>query len=121
MGKQRAGSSGPDPHGQRRGTPWTWPPSPCACRRFGRRRVLTWIHLQVAVAATAAAFAPTFSMYCLFRFLAAFTVVGTTLNTFILHRSPTLARQGRLVQAPRPTHLVLQWQSGRQHKPVSWW
>ena len=75
----------------------------------------------VDLAATAAAFAPTFSMYCLFRFLAAFTVVGTTLNTFILHRSPTLARQGRLVQAPRPTHLVLQWQSGRQHKPVSWW
>uniref|UniRef100_A0A4W2DP83 Uncharacterized protein n=1 Tax=Bos indicus x Bos taurus TaxID=30522 RepID=A0A4W2DP83_BOBOX len=52
--------------------------------RFGRRRVLTWIHLRVAMAATAAAFTPTFSMYCLFRFLTAFTVVGTTLNTFIL-------------------------------------
>uniref|UniRef100_A0ABI0NZM7 Solute carrier family 22 member 12 n=1 Tax=Bos taurus TaxID=9913 RepID=A0ABI0NZM7_BOVIN len=60
------------------------PPSPHACRRFGRRRVLTWIHLRVAMAATAAAFTPTFSMYCLFRFLTAFTVVGTTLNTFIL-------------------------------------
>ncbi|MXQ90671.1 hypothetical protein E5288_WYG016083 [Bos mutus] len=65
--------------------------------RFGRRRVLTWIHLQVAVAATAAAFTPTFSMYCLFRFLAAFTVVGTTLNTFILLAEWTSAQAHVLV------------------------
>lgn len=116
MGKQR----GPDPHGQRRGTPWTRLPSPGVCRRFGHQRVLTWNHLQVAVAGTVAAFAPTFFMYCLFYFLLAFAVAGTMLNTIILRRSLTLAGQGRLVRAPRPTHLVSTWQSGCQHKPASW-
>uniref|UniRef100_A0AC11BBX4 Solute carrier family 22 member 12 n=1 Tax=Ovis aries TaxID=9940 RepID=A0AC11BBX4_SHEEP len=52
--------------------------------RFGHWRVLTWNHLQVAVAGTVAAFAPTFFMYCLFYFLLAFAVVGTRLNTIIL-------------------------------------
>ncbi|XDA87763.1 hypothetical protein R6Z07F_017442 [Ovis aries] len=70
--------------------------------RFGHRRVLTWNHLQVAVAVTVAAFAPTFFVYCLFYFLLAFAVVGTMLNTIILRR---------------PTHLVSTWQSGCQHKP----
>lgn len=96
------------------------PAAPCVCRRFGHRWVLTWNHLQVAVAGTVAAFAPTFFMYCLFHFLLAFAVAGTMLNTIILHRSPTLAGQGRLVWAPRPTHLVSTWQSGHQHKPASW-
>ncbi|KAJ1066096.1 hypothetical protein K5549_013609 [Capra hircus] len=92
--------------------------------RFGHRWVLTWNHLQVAMAGTVAAFAPTFFMYCLFHFLLAFAVAGTMLNTIILHR---------LVWAPRPTHLVSTWQSGHQHKPpavsipyflcfvFSWW
>ncbi|KAB1251754.1 Solute carrier family 22 member 12 [Camelus dromedarius] len=53
----------------------------CMCCRFGRRLVLTWSYLQVAVSGTAAAFAPTFPMYCLFRFLVAFVVLGVMMNT----------------------------------------
>ncbi|XP_034868271.1 solute carrier family 22 member 12 isoform X1 [Mirounga leonina] len=49
--------------------------------RFGRRLVLTWNYLQMAVSGTAAAFAPTFPVYCLFRFLAAFGVAGVMMNT----------------------------------------
>nr|XP_011732952.1 solute carrier family 22 member 12 isoform X2 [Macaca nemestrina] len=45
-----------------------------ASDRFGRRLVLTWSYLQMAVMGTAAAFAPTFPVYCLFRFLLAFAV-----------------------------------------------
>ena len=69
-GKQRVGPSGPDPNGQRCGTPRTWPPSPHVCRRLGHRRVLTWSHLQAAAAGTVPASTPTFSMYC-FCFLVA--------------------------------------------------
>lgn len=61
----------------------------CLCaRRFGRRLVLTWNYLQMAVSGTAAAFAPTFPVYCLLRFLAAFGVAGVMMNTSTLRRSP---------------------------------
>lgn len=74
----------------------------CLCaRRFGRRLVLTWNYLQMAVSGTAAAFAPTFPVYCLLRFLAAFGVAGVMMNTSTLRRSPARALQGRLAQAPR--------------------
>nr|XP_051696154.1 solute carrier family 22 member 12 [Oryctolagus cuniculus] len=49
--------------------------------RFGRRLVLTWSYLQMAVSGSAAAFAPSFPLYCLFRFLAAFSVAGIMMNT----------------------------------------
>nr|XP_004656682.1 solute carrier family 22 member 12 [Jaculus jaculus]XP_045011592.1 solute carrier family 22 member 12 [Jaculus jaculus]XP_045011598.1 solute carrier family 22 member 12 [Jaculus jaculus] len=49
--------------------------------RFGRRMVLTWSYLQVAVSGMAAAFIPTFPLYCLFRFLVAFAVAGIMMNT----------------------------------------
>uniref|UniRef100_A0A8C6FWD5 Solute carrier family 22 member 12 n=1 Tax=Moschus moschiferus TaxID=68415 RepID=A0A8C6FWD5_MOSMO len=65
--------------------------------RFGRRRVLTWNYLQVAVAGTATAFAPTFSMYCFFRFLVAFAVAGTMLNTITLLAEWTSAQARVLV------------------------
>ncbi|EFB26242.1 hypothetical protein PANDA_004840, partial [Ailuropoda melanoleuca] len=60
--------------------------------RFGRRLVLTWNYLQMAVWGTAAAFAPTFPVYCLFRFLAAFGVAGIMMNTSTLLMEWTSAR-----------------------------
>lgn len=80
---------GPGPRGRCRGALQTQPLSACLCAcRFGRRLVLTWNYLQMAVSGTAAAFAPTFPAYCLFRFLAAFGVAGVMMNTSTLRRSP---------------------------------
>ncbi|KAM5225362.1 solute carrier family 22 member 12 isoform 2-T2 [Hipposideros larvatus] len=56
----------------------------CVCSRFGRKLVLTWSYLQMAVWGTAAAFAPTFPVYCLFRFLVAFAIAGVMMNTSTL-------------------------------------
>ncbi|KAF5923882.1 hypothetical protein HPG69_011929, partial [Diceros bicornis minor] len=55
-----------------------------ASDRLGRRLVLTWSYLQMAVWGTAVAFAPTFPVYCLFRFLVAFAVAGIMMNTATL-------------------------------------
>lgn len=63
-----------------------------AADRFGRRLMLTWNYLQVAVAGTVAAFAPTFPVYCLFRFLVAFAVAGVMMNTGTLLMEWTSAR-----------------------------
>ncbi|XP_049745880.1 solute carrier family 22 member 12-like isoform X1 [Elephas maximus indicus] len=52
--------------------------------RFGRRLVLTWSYLQLATVGTATAFAPTFPVYCLLRFLVAFAVAGVMMNTATL-------------------------------------
>uniref|UniRef100_F7HXZ3 Solute carrier family 22 member 12 n=1 Tax=Callithrix jacchus TaxID=9483 RepID=F7HXZ3_CALJA len=52
-----------------------------ASDRLGRRLVLTWSYLQMAVTGTAAAFAPAFPVYCLFRFLLAFAMAGVMMNT----------------------------------------
>ncbi|EHB04920.1 Solute carrier family 22 member 12 [Heterocephalus glaber] len=60
--------------------------------RFGRRMVLTWSYLQIALSGTVAAFIPTFSLYCLFRFLAAFAVAGVMMNTTSLLMEWTLAQ-----------------------------
>ncbi|XP_069874109.1 solute carrier family 22 member 12-like [Dipodomys merriami] len=60
--------------------------------RFGRRKVLTWNYLQVAVSGTVAAFVPTFSLYCLFRFLVAFGVAGIMMNTTTLLMEWTSAK-----------------------------
>ncbi|MEJ1273484.1 solute carrier family 22 (organic anion/cation transporter) member 12 [Cricetulus griseus] len=63
-----------------------------ASDRLGRRRVLTWSYLQVAVSGTTAAFIPTFPLYCLFRFLVAFAVAGVMMNTASLMMEWTSAR-----------------------------
>ncbi|XP_053418166.1 solute carrier family 22 member 12 isoform X2 [Nycticebus coucang] len=55
-----------------------------ASDRFGRRLVLTWSYLQTAVSGTATAFAPTFPVYCLLRFLLACALVGVMMNTSTL-------------------------------------
>ncbi|KAK1335510.1 hypothetical protein QTO34_003296 [Cnephaeus nilssonii] len=55
-----------------------------ASDRFGRKLVLTWSYLQMAVWGTATAFAPTFPLYCLFRFLGALAIAGVMMNTATL-------------------------------------
>lgn len=88
--------------------PVPWPAADlaprCVCHRFGRRLVLTWCYLHMAVWGTVTAFAPTFPMYCLFRFLLAVGSAGVMMNTAILRRSPCPGvKQGRLWKAPGMT------------------
>ncbi|NXR40575.1 S22A6 protein, partial [Zosterops hypoxanthus] len=52
--------------------------------RFGRRSVLTWCYLQMAVMGTCSSFAPTFTVYCLFRFLTGMAFSGIALNSVSL-------------------------------------
>ncbi|CAI5798004.1 solute carrier family 22 member 6-A-like [Podarcis lilfordi] len=52
--------------------------------RFGRRLILIWSCLQLAVTGTASAFSPTFSAYCTLRFLTGMAYSGTVLNIFSL-------------------------------------
>ncbi|XP_017392730.1 solute carrier family 22 member 12 isoform X1 [Cebus imitator] len=68
-----------------------------ASDRLGRRLVLTWSYLQMAVTGTAAAFAPTFPVYCLLRFLLAFAMAGIMMSTGSLLIEWTAARARTLV------------------------
>ncbi|NXN95222.1 S226A protein, partial [Rhinopomastus cyanomelas] len=52
--------------------------------RFGRRLLLTWCYLQLATMGTCSSFAPTFSVYCLFRFLTGMAFSGIVLNSVSL-------------------------------------
>ncbi|NXY62916.1 S226A protein, partial [Callaeas wilsoni] len=52
--------------------------------RFGRRSVLTWCYLQMAAMGTCSSFAPTFTVYCLFRFLTGVAYSGIVLNSLSL-------------------------------------
>nr|XP_014969208.2 solute carrier family 22 member 12 isoform X1 [Macaca mulatta] len=92
-----------------------------ASDRFGRRLVLTWSYLQMAVMGTAAAFAPTFPVYCLFRFLLAFAVAGVMMNTGTLCRSLTWRRAGGLHAGSRAEPLgllaVMEW-TAAQARPL---
>lgn len=63
-----------------------------ASDRLGRRPVLSWSYLQMAAAGTAVAFAPSFTAYCLLRFLVAFAVAGVMLSTGSLLMEWTSAR-----------------------------
>uniref|UniRef100_A0A2K6FG44 Solute carrier family 22 member 12 n=1 Tax=Propithecus coquereli TaxID=379532 RepID=A0A2K6FG44_PROCO len=55
-----------------------------ASDRFGRRLVLTWSYLQMAMSGTVAALVPTFPLYCLFRFLVACALSSVMMNTSTL-------------------------------------
>ncbi|CAK7309147.1 Organic anion transporter 7 [Vulpes lagopus] len=52
--------------------------------RLGRRLVLRWCYLQLAIADTCAAFAPTFVIYCVLRILAGCSTVTIMTNTIML-------------------------------------
>ncbi|KAM8793754.1 solute carrier family 22 member 6-like [Eudromia elegans] len=49
--------------------------------KWGRRPLLRWCYLQLGVAGTAAALAPTFGLYCLSRGLAGLAMAGVSLNS----------------------------------------
>ncbi|CAL8303310.1 unnamed protein product [Gadus morhua 'NCC'] len=52
--------------------------------RFGRRVLLTMSYLLMAVSGTCAAFSPSFSLFCLFRFMCGMALSGVVLNSFSL-------------------------------------
>uniref|UniRef100_G3R739 Solute carrier family 22 member 11 n=1 Tax=Gorilla gorilla gorilla TaxID=9595 RepID=G3R739_GORGO len=52
--------------------------------RFGRKPMLSWCCLQLAVAGTSTIFAPTFVIYCSLRFVAAFGMAGIFLSSLTL-------------------------------------
>ncbi|XP_065407188.1 solute carrier family 22 member 6-B-like [Chrysemys picta bellii] len=48
--------------------------------RFGRRSPLIWCYLQMAVTGTSTAFSPSFTAYCIFRFLTGMAFSGILMN-----------------------------------------
>uniref|UniRef100_A0A3B4YJV9 Solute carrier family 22 member 6 n=1 Tax=Seriola lalandi dorsalis TaxID=1841481 RepID=A0A3B4YJV9_SERLL len=62
--------------------------------RFGRRSVLIWSYLQLGVLGCSSALSPTYSAYCIFRFLSGMAVSGVILNGVSLKVEwiPTKAR-----------------------------
>ncbi|XP_023420151.1 solute carrier family 22 member 12 [Cavia porcellus] len=65
--------------------------------RFGRRVVLTWSYLQIAVWGTVTTFTPNFPLYCLFRFLAALPAAGIMMSTTSLLMEWTAAQASLLM------------------------
>ncbi|KAB1272263.1 Solute carrier family 22 member 10 [Camelus dromedarius] len=52
--------------------------------RFGRKLVLKWCLLQLAIVDTCAAFAPNFLVYCILRFLAGVPITAIIVNSTML-------------------------------------
>lgn len=52
----------------------------CRSLRFGRRSVLIWSYLQLGVLGCSSALSPSYSAYCVFRFLSGMAVSGVILN-----------------------------------------
>uniref|UniRef100_A0A670JG97 Major facilitator superfamily (MFS) profile domain-containing protein n=1 Tax=Podarcis muralis TaxID=64176 RepID=A0A670JG97_PODMU len=62
--------------------------------RFGRKPVLSWSYLQMAVAGLCTAFSPNLTAYCIFRFLVGMSYSGIILNcmSLVLEWVPTKVR-----------------------------
>lgn len=58
--------------------------------RFGRRSVLIWSYLQLAILGCSAALSPTYSVYCIFRFLCGMAVSGIIINGVSLSKGQLL-------------------------------
>uniref|UniRef100_UPI0014458D0A solute carrier family 22 member 6-A-like n=1 Tax=Epinephelus lanceolatus TaxID=310571 RepID=UPI0014458D0A len=56
--------------------------------RFGRRSVLIWSYLQLAILGCSSALSPSYSAYCIFRFLSGMAVSGIILNGVSLSTCP---------------------------------
>ncbi|KAG3284826.1 solute carrier family 22 member 9-like [Ictidomys tridecemlineatus] len=61
--------------------------------RFGRKVVYLWCLLQLGIADTAAAFAPTFLIYCILRFWAGLSVMTIMINAFCLMSEWTTSKR----------------------------
>uniref|UniRef100_A0A8D2J6G6 Major facilitator superfamily (MFS) profile domain-containing protein n=1 Tax=Varanus komodoensis TaxID=61221 RepID=A0A8D2J6G6_VARKO len=61
---------------------------------FGRKAVLSWSYLQMAIAGLCTAFAPSLAAYCVFRFLVGMALSGIILNcmSLVLEWVPTKVR-----------------------------
>ncbi|KAL1788074.1 solute carrier family 22 member 8 [Sigmodon hispidus] len=53
--------------------------------RFGRKPILTWSYLLLAVSGSGAAFSPSLLVYMIFRFLCGCSISGISLSTVILN------------------------------------
>ncbi|CAH2325238.1 solute carrier family 22 member 6-A-like [Pelobates cultripes] len=62
--------------------------------RYGRRALLIWSYLQMAVSGICTAFSPNYIAYCVFRFLGGMALSGISLNTtaLIVEWIPTKVR-----------------------------
>lgn len=58
--------------------------------RFGRRYLLLFSYLLMAVSGTCAAFATSFSLFCVFRFGCGMALSGLVLNTLSLSKCEVL-------------------------------
>lgn len=56
--------------------------------RFGRRSVLIWSNLQLAVLGCSCALSPSYSVYCILRFLCGMAVSGVIINGVSLSKHP---------------------------------
>ncbi|TFK12202.1 myosin-15 [Platysternon megacephalum] len=56
----------------------------CLADRFGRKALLIWCYLQMAVTGICAAFSPNFTTYCVFRFLTGLAISGISVNSVSL-------------------------------------
>uniref|UniRef100_A0A8C3I0V1 Major facilitator superfamily (MFS) profile domain-containing protein n=1 Tax=Chrysemys picta bellii TaxID=8478 RepID=A0A8C3I0V1_CHRPI len=65
--------------------------------RFGRRSPLIWCYLQMAVTGTCTAFSPSFTAYCIFRFLIGMACSGIMMNGVSLSVEWTPARTRAIV------------------------
>uniref|UniRef100_A0A8C9Q7D4 Major facilitator superfamily (MFS) profile domain-containing protein n=1 Tax=Spermophilus dauricus TaxID=99837 RepID=A0A8C9Q7D4_SPEDA len=61
--------------------------------RFGRKVVYQWCLLQLGIVDTAAAFAPTFLIYCILRFWAGLSVMTIMINAFCLMSEWTISKR----------------------------
>ncbi|XP_043931329.1 solute carrier family 22 member 6-A-like [Protopterus annectens] len=62
--------------------------------RFGRKSILVWSYLQMAICGTCTAFAPSFTVYCIFRFFCGMAASGIIFNCISLNMEwiPTRSR-----------------------------
>lgn len=61
---------------------------PCVFSRFGRRSVLIWSNLQLAILGCSSALSPSYSVYCILRFFCGMAVSGIIINGVSLSKHP---------------------------------
>lgn len=95
------------------------PPIPLGFR-FGRRIPLILSYLQIAITGTSTAFSPSFSSYCVFRFMAGMTFSGIVLNSFSLSEY-WLIRGIIMTHTTMPTMGYVTGVCGQLQVVIDWW